>query len=138
VLSRLGDVAVAVFAADWQLIWWNRTWAALLGDPSTTPPPVRNFARDRFPVDGRPGRLASCPVIEEDPDATDVAVVSDLRRAAGRFPGDTRLTGLIEDLAAGNARFAACGPRARWGPTARTRRPSSTRRSPRSRSPATR
>lgn len=23
VLNRLGDVAVAVFAADWQLIWWN-------------------------------------------------------------------------------------------------------------------
>ncbi len=107
VLSRLGDVAVAVFAADWQLIWWNRTWAALLGDPSTTPPPMRNFARDRFPVDGGPARLASCPVIEEDPDATDVAVVSDLRRATGRFPADSRLTGLIGDLAAGNARFAA-------------------------------
>jgi transcriptional regulator with XRE-family HTH domain len=36
VLSRLGDAAVAVFAADWQLIWWNRGWAALLGDPSST------------------------------------------------------------------------------------------------------
>src|SRR5579859_6945837 len=24
VLKRLGDVAVGVFAADWQLIWWNR------------------------------------------------------------------------------------------------------------------
>jgi hypothetical protein len=23
VLARLGDVAVAVFAADWQLVWWN-------------------------------------------------------------------------------------------------------------------
>lgn len=33
VLARLGDVAVAVFAADWQLVWWNRGWAALLGDP---------------------------------------------------------------------------------------------------------
>jgi transcriptional regulator with XRE-family HTH domain len=106
-LSRLGDVAVAVFAADWQLIWWNRTWAALLGDPSTWPPRLRNFARDRFPVEGGPTRLAWCPVIEQDPDGTDVAVVSDLRRATGRFPGDTRLTGLIEELAAGNERFAA-------------------------------
>jgi transcriptional regulator with XRE-family HTH domain len=33
VLNRLGDIAVAVFAADWQLIWWNRGWAALVGDP---------------------------------------------------------------------------------------------------------
>src|SRR5262249_52981749 len=36
-LSRLGDAAAAVFAADWQLIWWNRGWAALLGDPSPVP-----------------------------------------------------------------------------------------------------
>ena len=57
VLTRLGDVAVAVFAADWQLIWWNRGWAALLGDPSSSPPRLRNFARDRFPVG--PGPLAS-------------------------------------------------------------------------------
>lgn len=34
VLTRLGKTPVAVFAADWQLIWWNRGWATLLGDPS--------------------------------------------------------------------------------------------------------
>lgn len=38
VLNRLGEVAVAVFAADWQMIWWNRGWAALLGDPADSPP----------------------------------------------------------------------------------------------------
>ncbi|MFI9598235.1 helix-turn-helix domain-containing protein [Nonomuraea sp. NPDC052265] len=52
VLARLGDVAVAVFAADRQLVWWNRSWAALLGDPSASPSRLRNFARDRFPVGG--------------------------------------------------------------------------------------
>ena len=51
VLHRLGDTAVAVFAADWQLIWWNRGWAGLLGDPSATPPRLRNFARDTFSID---------------------------------------------------------------------------------------
>src|SRR6185437_12013257 len=51
-LNRLGDAAAAVFAADWQLIWWNRGWAALLGDPSSTPSALRNFARDTFPADG--------------------------------------------------------------------------------------
>ncbi|CAM5643210.1 hypothetical protein SALBM135S_02953 [Streptomyces alboniger] len=71
VLARLGDVAVAVFAADWQLIWWNRGWAALLGDPATSPAGLRNFARDRFPVDGSPARLALWPVTETDRDATD-------------------------------------------------------------------
>ncbi|GAA4633895.1 helix-turn-helix transcriptional regulator [Actinoallomurus vinaceus] len=106
VLSRLGDVAVAVFAADWQLIWWNRSWAALLGDPSTSPPRLRNFARDRFPVDEGPARLALWPVTELDKDAIDAAVVADLRRATGRFPQDTRLAELIRVLSASNQRFA--------------------------------
>ncbi|CAM5371681.1 XRE family transcriptional regulator OS=Streptomyces alboniger OX=132473 GN=CP975_08695 PE=4 SV=1 [Streptomyces alboniger] len=106
VLARLGDVAVAVFAADWQLIWWNRGWAALLGDPATSPAGLRNFARDRFPVDGSPARLALWPVTETDRDATDAAVVSDLRRATGRFPHDKRLAGLVRELNAGNTRFA--------------------------------
>ncbi|MFI6738540.1 helix-turn-helix transcriptional regulator [Nonomuraea sp. NPDC050451] len=106
VLARLGDVAVAVFAADWQLVWWNRGWAALLGDPSASPPRLRNFARDRFPVDAGPAYLALWPVAEGDRDATDAAVVSDLRRATGRFPQDGRLATLIRDLNAGNRRFA--------------------------------
>lgn len=106
VLTRLGDVAVAVFAADWQLVWCNRGWAALLGDPSSSPPRLRNFARDRFPVDAGPAPLARWPVTELDTGTTDAAVVSDLRRATGRFPHDPRLAALIRDLSAGNRRFA--------------------------------
>lgn len=108
VLSRLGDVAVAVFAADWQLIWWNRSWAALLGDPSSSPAPLRNFAGQRFPVGAGAGaaRIGLWPVTELDRDATDAAVVSDLRRATGRFPQDMRLAELIRKLSAGNQRFA--------------------------------
>jgi MmyB-like transcription regulator ligand binding domain len=30
VLIRLGETPVAVFAADWRLVWWNRSWATLL------------------------------------------------------------------------------------------------------------
>ena len=106
VLGRLGDVAVAVFAADWQMIWWNPGWAALLGDPSSSPPELRNFARDTFPVGPGPARLASWPVTSLDGGTADAAVVSDLRRATGRFPHDARLTELIRQLAAGNRRFA--------------------------------
>lgn len=87
VLVRLGDVAVAVFAADWQLVWWNPRWAALLGDPLAAPPRMRNFARDRFPVGADHTSLALWPVTDADPDTTDAALVSDLRRATGRFPG---------------------------------------------------
>ncbi|MEV0643055.1 helix-turn-helix transcriptional regulator [Streptomyces sp. NPDC050619] len=106
VLTRLGDVAVAVFAADWQLIWWNRSWAGLLGDPSSVPPRLRNFARERFPVGAGTVRIGLWPVTELDRDATDAAVVSDLRRATGRFPHDRRLAELIRVLTAGNRRFA--------------------------------
>nr|WP_211831471.1 MULTISPECIES: helix-turn-helix transcriptional regulator [Streptomyces violaceusniger group] len=106
VLTRLGDVAAAVFAADWQLVWRNHGWAALLGDPLASPPRLRNFARDRFPVNAGSARLALWPVTEADADATDAAVVSDLRRATGRFPRDSRLARLIRDLNAGNRRFA--------------------------------
>ena len=106
VLNRLGDAAVAVFAADWQLIWWNRGWAALLGDPSATPRALRNFARDSFPIDGDGPRLSHWPVTSSGRAAVDAAIVSDLRRATGRFPDNDRLDGLIRALNAGNRRFA--------------------------------
>jgi transcriptional regulator with XRE-family HTH domain len=106
VLARLGDVAAAVFAADWQLLWWNRGWAALFGDPADAPPRLRNFARERFPLEPGARGLARWPVVERDRDATDLAVVSDLRRATGRYPHDERLGALIRELAGGNPRFA--------------------------------
>ncbi|KPI05532.1 helix-turn-helix domain protein [Actinobacteria bacterium OK074] len=132
VLNRLGGVAVAVFAADWELIWWNAGWAGLLGDPAAKPPRLRNFARERFPIrfPGRadasddasarsdhsahsarsdasgPVRIASWPVVVRNPEGSDLAIVSDLRRATGRFPHDGRLAGLIRELTAGNETFA--------------------------------
>jgi transcriptional regulator with XRE-family HTH domain len=105
-LNRLGDAAVGVFSADWQLIWWNRGWAALLGDPSSTPPALRNFARDSFPVNGDAPRLSQWPVTSLAGDTVEAAVVSDLRRATGRFPNDRRLTSLIQVLTTGSQRFA--------------------------------
>jgi transcriptional regulator with XRE-family HTH domain len=112
VLNRLGDCAAAVFAADWQLIWWNRGWAGLLGDPSSAPPQVRNFARDTFSIDGTGPRLSHWPVTSLAQGTVESAVVSDLRRATGRFPDSDRLKDLIDVLAAGSERFAelwACG-----------------------------
>lgn len=107
VAARLGDAAVAVFAADWQLIWWNQVWAGLLGDPAGAPPELRNFARDTFTVDPRGPYLSHWPVTTQDAGVTKAAVVSDLRRATGRFPRDRRLAGLVAELTAGNPEFAA-------------------------------
>jgi transcriptional regulator with XRE-family HTH domain len=105
-LVRLGDAAVAVFSADWQLIWWNRGWAGLFGDPSAVPPRRRNFARDTFPVGSSGPGLSQWPVTALDAGITEAAVVSDLRRATGRFPRDRRLAALIRELSDGNPRFA--------------------------------
>ncbi|MEU7885649.1 helix-turn-helix transcriptional regulator [Microbispora bryophytorum] len=106
VLTRLGDAPVAVFAADWRLVWWNRSWAALLGDPSVLAPEERNLVRSRFPVPSDRGRLAAWPVVSENAEATDRAIVADLRRASGRYPRDARLSGLIRRELDGNPRFA--------------------------------
>jgi transcriptional regulator with XRE-family HTH domain len=54
VLTRLGETPVGVFAADWRLIWWNRSWAALLGDPSALAPEYRNLITSRFPAAADP------------------------------------------------------------------------------------
>jgi transcriptional regulator with XRE-family HTH domain len=106
VLNRLGEAAVAVFAADWQMIWWNHAWAALIGDPSPKAPGVRNHARDAFPVKGVDERQWYWPVSWAEADSTEAAIVSDLRRATGRFPSSRRLARLIHELTAGNERFA--------------------------------
>jgi transcriptional regulator with XRE-family HTH domain len=106
VLARLGDAPTAVFAADWRLIRWNHAWAAALGDPSTVPPEERNFVRVRFPVPGEHARISAWPVDSTSQEATDRAVVADLRRASGRYPHDPRLAHLIRRSIDGNPRFA--------------------------------
>lgn len=106
VVGRLDEGAVAVFAADWQLLWWNRSWAALVGDPSTVSHSKRNFARDCFPVGTDAPGMSAWPVTPSGGDGSvRAAVVSDLRRATGRFPRDSRLRGLIEELRTGSPEF---------------------------------
>jgi transcriptional regulator with XRE-family HTH domain len=106
VISRQSDAAVAVFAADWQMIWWNPGWAALIGDPSAIAPIMRNFARSTFPTGAHPVSLSRWPVRSVSDEAVQATVVADLRRATGRFPRDARLAALIGDLMVGNERFA--------------------------------
>lgn len=105
-LSRLEDASAAVFAADWRMLWWNRGWAALLGDPSSTAPEDRSLVKWRFPTPGSTGRVESWPVRSGDREASDRAIVADLRRASARYPDDRRLAELLQRTIAGNERFA--------------------------------
>ena len=106
VLTRLGETPVSVFAADWRLIWWNRSWAALFGDPSSVAAEDRSLVKSRFPVAGDHGRVAVSPVTSENTEASDRAIVADLRRASARYPEDARLAALINRTLNGNPRFA--------------------------------
>lgn len=106
-LTLLGSTPVAVFAADWRLVWWNPRWSALFGEPTRIGVEERNLVRLRFPVASDRGRLASWPVIPVNAEAADRALVADLRRAAARFPDDPRVTELVASRVAGNPRFAA-------------------------------
>jgi transcriptional regulator with XRE-family HTH domain len=105
-LARLGETPLSVYSADWTLIWWNRGWAALLGDPSKLAPEERNLVRSRFSVAGEHARIAKWPVVVENKEMSDRAIVADLRRASARYPEDPKLAALIRRSLDGNARFA--------------------------------
>ncbi|MEU9238547.1 hypothetical protein [Streptomyces sp. NPDC048385] len=34
-MRQLSDAPVAVYAADWTLVSWNRMWTTTVGDPRT-------------------------------------------------------------------------------------------------------
>ncbi|MFC7616709.1 helix-turn-helix domain-containing protein [Actinokineospora soli] len=91
IVARMGEAALAVFAADWSVITWNPLWAALLGEPGE-----RNLLRVVF---GSQALVATGAGFE-------AALVADLRRTAARYPRDPRVAELVADLRRGSARFA--------------------------------
>ncbi|WP_106396649.1 helix-turn-helix transcriptional regulator [Actinocorallia populi] len=99
--ARLGDFPIGVFTADWSLVWWNSMWSALYGDPSALPAARRNLARVLF------GNGALLPVrSERGQDAFASSIVADLKEAVSRYPADTRLTHLVQDLRETSGVFA--------------------------------
>jgi transcriptional regulator with XRE-family HTH domain len=102
--ARLGDFPIAVFAADWTLVWWNAVWTALHGDPNDVPVSERNLARAVFGTG--PARAALRPSSSEaGEEVSAAAVVADLREATARHPLDERLSALVADLRRDSADF---------------------------------
>lgn len=102
--TRLGDFPIAVFAADWTLVWWNPVWAALHGDPGELPASERNLARAVFGAG--PARAALRQSSSETGEGVfAAAVVADLREAASRYPGDEQLSALVARLRGESADF---------------------------------
>jgi transcriptional regulator with XRE-family HTH domain len=100
-LDRMTGTPVAVYDASWTLLLANPPYAALMGDPSGWRGNERNSVWRHFIGPG--GRARHSP---ESLHAFEVAMVADLREAAGRYPADRRLALLIAELRAGSDRFA--------------------------------
>ncbi|QFG20002.1 helix-turn-helix transcriptional regulator [Actinomadura sp. WMMB 499] len=105
-VARLGDFPIGVFAADWTLVWWNATWAALTGDPALVPAAERNLARALF---GRGLAHAAVARVrsERGQDAFEASIVADLKDAVSRYPADARLERLVRELRDASGEFAA-------------------------------
>ncbi|MFD7898749.1 helix-turn-helix transcriptional regulator [Streptomyces sp. NPDC059743] len=100
-LDQMDGVAAGAYDVSWTLVAWNRTWAALSGDPSSLRGRDRNVAWLHFTDN------AGMVTQTDDQRANlEAAMVSDLRAASIRYPDDTELHSLVADLCAASTRFA--------------------------------
>ncbi|RRR82860.1 helix-turn-helix transcriptional regulator [Streptomyces sp. RP5T] len=100
-LDRLVDTPVAVSDAAMTLLLANPVYAALMGDPSA----LRGFERNGVwrNFTGMPPRVRHTP---EERRAFEAGLVSELRAAAARYPGDRQLSSMIAQLRTRSGRFA--------------------------------
>ncbi|MEU5715611.1 helix-turn-helix transcriptional regulator [Streptomyces sp. NPDC020403] len=101
-LDQLGGAPLCVHDAAWNLIEWNRPWAALFGDPSALRGRERNIIWRHFA--GLPGRVSQTPRQRAHFEA---AMVGDLRTATARYPSDLHLRTLVRELRETRPAFAA-------------------------------
>jgi len=104
IVAQLGEFAVGVFTADWTLLTWTPTWAALIGDPGHRTPRQLNLVRAVF-TEG-PSGLSSWPVRQAD-EGLPSALVADLRGALLDYPRDRGLAALVTELRTTSPRFSA-------------------------------
>jgi transcriptional regulator with XRE-family HTH domain len=100
-LDQLEGVPVGVNDAAWNLVAWNRMFAALMGDPSRHTGRMRNVAWRHFT--GGLGRAIHTPAGQA---SFEESAVADLRASAARYPDDANLRRLIADLSKASPRFA--------------------------------
>lgn len=98
-LSRLSDVAVAVFDAAWTLLEHNDLWTALHGETRSRASRSTNLVWRAFHDDlGR--------VRHPSPAEHKASLVADLRDVASRYPADRELASMISELRRSSPEFA--------------------------------
>ncbi|MCU8591763.1 helix-turn-helix transcriptional regulator [Streptomyces sp. A13(2022)] len=104
-IDRMSDTPLAVFTASWDIVQSNPLWAELFGSPVHADARSSNLIWGHFAAPPSPGASR----IERGAahaDAFERMMVSDLRRAADRYPDDRAVTELINGLRESNRRFA--------------------------------
>lgn len=101
-LSRMVDLPLGVFAADWTLLTSTPLWDALFLRPSATEVPGQNLVIDTF--------VTETSMLVADPHgglpAFERALVADLRRTAAYAGNDPDFASLISTLHEQSPRFA--------------------------------
>lgn len=104
-LDRMADLPAMLVDARSTLLAWNPLVEALYGDLSAIPRGRRNMLWMRFGPAGGEGRSL---VVDEDGtrERLDRLSVAQARAALGRYPGDTILRGIVDELLRTSPRFA--------------------------------
>jgi transcriptional regulator with XRE-family HTH domain len=102
VVDRMSDTPVAVFTATWDVVQCNPLWGELFGTPADGRPPAgdalaRNMVWGHFSAE-TPAGVSGVERDTAHTDAFERMMVSDLRRAADRYPDDRAVTELIDGL----------------------------------------
>lgn len=95
ILERLDAQPLSVYDATWNLLHWNRLFAAVFGDPEQLPAERRNLLLMQFGNDHDHDRSR---IRLPDQAAFEASLVADLRSASGRFPDDPELAALLARL----------------------------------------
>jgi transcriptional regulator with XRE-family HTH domain len=105
-IDRFADLPVVVMSAKGDVLAWNAMASALHGDWSALPPHRRNINRLRFLPDPADPPMSTVGTTEEEFEATAEQSVGSLRAASARYPSDTGLSALVDELRSRSEQFA--------------------------------
>jgi transcriptional regulator with XRE-family HTH domain len=100
-VSRLSAFPVAVFAADWSLLYSTSLWQRLFHTPSVIADPGQNLLVQTFIDDS----IAEIATAHGGSDRFERALVADLRRSVGLLDQDVALHTFVADIRARSPRF---------------------------------